>query len=111
MKLFFCAVCGDVQALRPKVRVCQCEQSGGRYLPDGVNAEVYGEAVALGFANLSLLDAVRTRPRTGLGKPFTAFAIPLACTSVQSFPEKNPIAMIRIVGRKGRRKGEGVSRE
>lgn len=107
MKLFYCANCNDVVRLRPSIRTCLCGQSGGKYLPGGLNAELYGDAIAIGFANGSFLDALGRRPHGGLGVRFDAFVIPVVCPTIKSLPEVSPINLIRPnVGKKGKKKEE-----
>ena len=81
MKLIYCKVCRDILAIRLRPRVCQCRQSGCQYV-DSINAEIWGEAVPLGFLNDSFIEALKGRPERGLGKRFTAFVIPEECDTV-----------------------------
>lgn len=84
MKLFFCPACEDVQKLWVGAdRTCACGASGGRYL-DGVAAEVWGQAIPLGFANATLAAALRLRPDEGMGSRFVAFVIPRVCPTVRA---------------------------
>jgi hypothetical protein len=78
MKLIYCRVCQDVfKLIDTEVRFCACRSCWGKYLPDKLNAEYYGEfAVPLGFANSSLREALDNQPLQGDGKVFTAFVIP-----------------------------------
>lgn len=81
MKLIYCPQCMDVLALFRKARMCMCGKSGGAYT-DELNAEIYGEAIALGFANISFLRAVNSRPEKGWGKEFEAFVVPRVCNTI-----------------------------
>lgn len=85
MKLIICLHCDDVIKLVPNVqRICLCGQSGGIIFQDGLNGEFWGEeAVPIGFANGSLLTAIRAQPQKGLGKPFNAFVIPKVCPTLK----------------------------
>ena len=83
MKLFLCISCGDVIRLREHTRKCDCRESWGRYMPDGLNAEIGGKAIPLGFVNESLAEAVRKRPESGKGERFTAFVIPRTAPRVK----------------------------
>ncbi len=84
MKLLWCPACEDVIKLRTDGhRTCHCGQSWGRYMPDGLHAEVHGKAVPLGFVNVSFAHALRNRPESGQGERFTAFVIPRYCQNVQ----------------------------
>lgn len=105
MKLVVCPNCSDVFSLRRSiVKVCHCGASGGVYLAGGIVAEIYGDAVPIGFGNGSLLEALNTRPNSGNGREFKAFVIPVRCPTVEAHPERNPVAMVRIVGKKGKKK-------
>jgi hypothetical protein len=85
MKLILCLECQDVRKLLSADMVtCQCGQSGGRYMADGVNAEVWGPCVPLGFNSTELSKAVRNRPLSGMGHSFGAFVIPRRCATVRT---------------------------
>lgn len=90
MKLILCEKCSDVVALKVNAsRSCFCGLSGGRYLDD-LNAEVWGPCFKLGFANPSLVAALRAQKFEGdstetmrygyetvtKGRDFRAFVIP-----------------------------------
>lgn len=85
MKLILCTKCHDVFKLTTnETRQCKCGVCGGFYKEDGVQAEYWGDpAVPLGFANSSLVDAVRNQPEKGLGELFEAFVIPKECSSMK----------------------------
>jgi hypothetical protein len=83
MKLILCPRCEDVIKLNRAGRFCECGRSWGRYLDDGVNSEISGEAIPLGFANSELRIALANRPKAGMGRTFTAFVIPVHCDTVQ----------------------------
>ena len=83
MKLFLCPTCGDVIRLREHARQCYCRESWGRYMADGLHAEIGGKAIPLGFVNASLAAAVRNRPESGKGERFTAFVIPRSAPRVK----------------------------
>jgi hypothetical protein len=85
MKLIFCRECQDIRKLLSAAFVtCQCGQSGGHYLADGLNAEVWGPCVPLGFNNTELATAVRNRPLSGMGRNFGAFVIPRRCATIRT---------------------------
>lgn len=87
MKLLYCPKCSDVVKLgHNSPRTCVCRASGGRYV-DNLNAEIWGEAIPLGFANSSLMMALRAQPESGLGKEFTAFVIPRVCPTIKKLDE------------------------
>jgi hypothetical protein len=90
MKLIFCPSCEDVVRLIGAKRECLCGSSGGRYLEDGLHAEVWGNAVPLGFANRSFANAVRNRIQGSWSQPFTAFVIPFECATVAELKETKP---------------------
>lgn len=54
MKLLLCEECHDVVALRSEVRHCACGASWGRYLEDGLHAEIGGAALVIGVDNFAL---------------------------------------------------------
>ena len=88
MKLIFCKKCQDVFKLHRFEKTCQCGESGGRYLEDGVLAEYWGRnAIPVGFGNTSFALAVKERPKKAkMGKHFTAFVIPVenkACKKIR----------------------------
>ena len=78
MKLIFCPQCYDVVKLDSMERTCKCKASYG-YYEDDLNAVYGGAAVPLGFANASLVKAVRNQPDSGMGENFEAFVIPKSC--------------------------------
>lgn len=97
MKLLLCTKCSDVVALRTShERKCECGLSGGKYI-DELNAEYWGPSYLLGFANSSLIDALRAQMREGdlnetmggfygkekKGRDFTAFVIPESASSIK----------------------------
>lgn len=86
MKLLLCPTCEDVLKLDHHGRYCGCGRAWGRYLADGLHAQISGTAVPLGFASSHLLDALRHRPATGNGSLFTAFVIPEVCDTVAVVP-------------------------
>lgn len=74
MKLILCEKCSDVVALKVDVvRNCFCGLSGGRYV-DELNAEVWGPCFKLGFANSSLVAALRAQKFDGDSKEVMAYA-------------------------------------
>lgn len=90
MKLLLCLVCYDVQKLAREYRTCACGKAGGKYLADGLKAEVTNnpETVVLGFHNGRLLEALNEQKRKGdkpdgLGRDFLAFIIPDVCQTVK----------------------------
>ncbi|WP_250628382.1 hypothetical protein [Pinirhizobacter soli] len=82
MKLILCPSCEDVFKLALDIRRCTCGKSWGRYLAGGIDAEISATAVPIGFANSTLLRAIRSRPDHGLGVQFTAFVIARECESI-----------------------------
>lgn len=54
MKLLYCPKCGDVRKLTFAETVCDCGESSGRYLADGVRAVVTGRALVIGIDNFCL---------------------------------------------------------
>jgi len=81
MKLILCSKCRDLFRLTYTYRVCECGESAGNYV-DEINAETYGKAISVGFANYSFIQAVNNQPEEGMGKEFTAFVIPKKCPTI-----------------------------
>ncbi len=79
MKLIYCPACDDVVKLDTTVRACKCETSWGYCKANGLNALYFGLAIPLGFANSTLVQAIRNRPDEGRGERFEAFVIPKSC--------------------------------
>ena len=76
MKLIFCPKCEDVIKLqKQEIRFCKCEKSAGYYL-NNLDAAICGEAIPIGFANQSFVEALKNRPEMGMGERFEAFVIP-----------------------------------
>lgn len=84
MKLIFCPECNDILKLSLRERVCECGQSGGKYLPDGIDAIITGKAIPLGIANSSFVKALENRPDEGRGERFEAFVMPHQCATITS---------------------------
>lgn len=83
MKLIFCTSCQDVFKLARKERKCRCGASRGWYEEDMLHAICEGNnAIPLGFDNKSLAQALRDRPKDGLGSRFEAFVIPEKCDTI-----------------------------
>ena len=82
MKLIYCPKCQDVRKLDFAITVCSCGASKGWYDDDALNAVIKGEAIPIGFANDSFVNALRKRRPTGFGKRFDAFVIPEDCPTV-----------------------------
>jgi hypothetical protein len=87
MKLIYCPKCHDVRKLSHKVTFCMCGASRGWYDDDGLHATVQGEAIPLGFDNLTLRSALAMKSEGGWGKDgqgevFEAFVIPKDCPTV-----------------------------
>jgi hypothetical protein len=62
-----------------EIRWCQCGKVGGIYVNE-IDACYWGDdAIPLGFANSSFIEAVRNQPEAGTGERFTAFVIPKKC--------------------------------
>ncbi|MCP4424429.1 MAG: hypothetical protein GY803_08065 [Chloroflexi bacterium] len=86
MKLVYCPECHDVlKLLTDQTRYCDCGRAWGSYV-DYLNAEIGGTAVPLGFDNGSLALALAERPRSGMGKMFAAFVIPVEYDTVKAEP-------------------------
>lgn len=92
MKLYFCKKCEDVRKMHSEKTTCACGSSGGRYMADGVSAEITGEAIPIGILNTSFLEALCNRPESGEGSRFEAFVIPTRCPSVTKPAPLRPAA-------------------
>lgn len=82
MKLIYCPVCADIVRLTSRKRSCECRQSWGKYLQDGLEAVIGGSAVPLGFANGSFVQALLRQPESGMGSRFEAFVIARQCPTI-----------------------------
>jgi hypothetical protein len=97
MKLLLCIKCSDVIKLREEEeRTCFCGKSGGKYI-DELNAEYWGSAYLIGFANSSLVSALRKQIAEGdlnesmggiygnekKGRQFNAFLIPESAPTIK----------------------------
>ena len=82
MKLLLCLECHDIFKLDCKERACKCGKTQGMYQEDGLNANYRGPCIPLGFANSSLVSAIRNQPEAGLGERFEAFVIPKKCPTM-----------------------------
>lgn len=84
MKLLLCKNCQDViRLIQGETRTCKCGAVSGKYL-DNLNAIYSGdEAIPIGFANSTLVEAIRNQSEEGMGKVFTAFVIPKKCYTIE----------------------------
>jgi len=83
MKLIFCSNCKDIVRLQRELRTCKCGESSGRYI-NNYDAEIEGNCIPLGFANSSLVNALKKQPQgPGQGKRFEAFVIPKVCDTIR----------------------------
>jgi hypothetical protein len=104
MKLILCARCNQVFNLSRSYRECDGGHGGGQYI-DNLNARVWGpkeRIYVLGFANGSLVDALRDQQQLGdqtpvympgygitsPGREFTAFIIPDSAGSVERVADR-----------------------
>lgn len=83
MKLFLCLKCQDVKKLGIENTICNCGESGGRYMEDKINAVYWGPCTLIGFSNPSLLKALHNIPEEGMGERFEAFLIPKKCDTAK----------------------------
>ena len=58
MKLIFCSTCHDVFKLSRTLKSCECGKAKGRYLEDGLYAEINKGAVPIGMANSTVAKGV-----------------------------------------------------
>jgi hypothetical protein len=91
MKLLLCSECQDVIRLQTeRVRLCKCGKVSGVYLND-LDAIYAGDtAIPLGFANSTLVTALRNQPEEGMGYDFKAFIIPKECPTFKKVESITP---------------------
>lgn len=89
MKLIYCPHCHNIVKLCRRVTTCECRLSHGAYLDD-LNAVYSGDAVPLGIANSSFIDALRNQPASGDGMRFEAFVIPKKCSTFKRSEYPDP---------------------
>jgi hypothetical protein len=110
MKLICCVTCSEVFSLSKTYRECSGGHGGGQYL-NNLDAKVWGDPhtiFTLGFANQSLISALRSQTEKGdlpadfnyggktvsKGRSFEAFVIPNSASSVTRVLEKfDPIVL------------------
>jgi hypothetical protein len=80
MKLLLYLECGDVRKLQMGEGVkCECGESGGRYLDDGLRADVWGDCAVIGLDNPQLcrvLDLHERAPGENLSLAAWVFGFP-----------------------------------
>jgi hypothetical protein len=81
MKLIYCPLCQDVVRLKFTTRFCSCKKSSGVYIDD-LNAEIYGDAIPIGFQNSSFMKAIKSQ-RENESIKFEAFVIPKVCKTIK----------------------------
>jgi hypothetical protein len=59
MKLLYCQYCNDVVQLDYQKKACQCGRAEGKYMDDGINAQVKFGCRVLCINNLDLADAIK----------------------------------------------------
>lgn len=104
MKLLMCIRCNETFNLSHDYKECRSGHGGGQYIND-VDAKVWGDpklVFVLGFANSSLISAIRNQLQDGdlpanfgyggkivsKGRDFTAFIIPDSAPSIIRTEEK-----------------------
>ena len=58
MKLIFCPACDDAFKLSRTLKSCKCGKAKGRYLEDGIHAEINQYAIPIGMANSTVVKGV-----------------------------------------------------
>jgi hypothetical protein len=114
MKLILCSPCNQIFNLSHTYTECKGAHGGGQYVDD-INAKVWGpreKIFVLGFANGSLVEALRAQLDTGdstekmpyagrmetKGRDFTAFIIPESASSVERVDERfEPVIVNRNI--------------
>lgn len=104
MKLLLCITCNEIFNLSKTYRECKGGHTGGLYIND-LNAQYWGpkdKSFILGFANNTLVSAIRSQINEGDQKPkyipaygnvspgreFTAFIIPDSASSIEHFENR-----------------------
>lgn len=104
MKLLLCTTCSEVFSLSKTYRECRGSHTGGLYI-NNLDAQYWGpkdKAFILGFANNSLVGALRSQINEGDQKPkyipgygnvspgreFTAFIIPDSASSLKRYKNR-----------------------
>ena len=107
MKLLLCVTCNEVFNLSHTYKECSGGHGGGRYIND-LDANIWGPSdkiFCLGFANSTLVDALRAQINKGdstemmsyggkltpKGRRFEAFIIPDAADSVVRMKDKDSV--------------------
>ncbi|MDD3014335.1 MAG: hypothetical protein PHC34_11590 [Candidatus Gastranaerophilales bacterium] len=90
MKLIYCSNCHDVVRLMENRRFCECKNIWGRYV-DNLYAEISEQAIPIGFENSSFYNAIKNRPKEGMGIKFNAFSIPEKCKTITVVKDKDSI--------------------
>lgn len=82
MKLLYCKKCHDIfRIYSDEFRLCNCKESGGKYVSE-LKAVYFGNyAIPLGLDNWSFGMALQFQPFEGDGKKFDAFVIPKTCST------------------------------
>jgi hypothetical protein len=84
VKLIFCPSCEDMFKLQASRRYCDCGESWGYYLPDGLNAVISDGSVPIGIENVSFASAlIKKDIETETGTRFTAFLIPPSAKTIK----------------------------
>lgn len=91
MKLILCDNCGDIFNLTLRRKTCSCGKGFGKYLSDGVSAEISKDSIPIGFTNSSIRAALAKRifltPDTEA--EFVAFVIPSNSPSIKIFDNES----------------------
>lgn len=88
MKLLLCKNCTSIFNLEYKEKTCSCGSTKGKY-NDNLNAVYEGKhAIPLGIDNHSFIYALNNQPQEGRGERFTAFVIPIECSTFQKIGKR-----------------------
>jgi hypothetical protein len=103
MKLLMCGNCRDLIPLAQRTRTCRCKGVSGKYLRDGLHAEVQGDGLLFGINSNDLIRALAHRDRPSVAnEPVRAWVIPSDAANVR-WTRNDPAPLEE--GRAGREKG------
>jgi hypothetical protein len=84
MKVAYCPKCKDLFKLIFDVRSCRCGESSGVLMQDKMSVQINGPTKVIGIEDRSFFEAVNKQPKSGSGKDFKAFVLPIENKSVRA---------------------------
>ncbi len=70
MKLIVCRNCRETIALTRKVKRCRCRKTAGKYLEDGIKAQIAGPCTAFGINSRAIALWLRKTERGEYPEPY-----------------------------------------